>query len=146
MTTSQLIAVTAIIVSAAVALIVAHLQRKQTRQVELFKLDPSVGLIPPSGRLTRFVKSKWDSILAYGGPIYILVTEAIKAAPPTRFTIFIICFAMTLLALNIALAMVFKLQARMYERLASFQEFNDRQLEISGKIIDDLYPPNDVSA
>lgn len=146
MTTMQLIAVIAIIVSALVALIVAHLQREQMRQIELYKQDSSVGLIPPSSPLTRFIKSKWDSIFAYGGPIYILVVEATKSTPPTRFTIFIVSFAMMMLTLNIALALVFRLQTKVYERLSKLQEFNDRQLEITGRIVDDLYLPKDTNA
>ena len=146
MTTTQLIAVIAIVISAAVALIVSHLQRKQMRQIELYKLDPSAGLLPPESRLTRFVKSKWDSIFAFGGPIYILVAEALKSAPPTRYTILIVSFAMMMLTLNIALALIFRMQTKFNERIAKLQEFNDRQLAITGKLVDDLYPPKDLSA
>lgn len=42
--------------AAAVALIVAHMARKQARQIKLHRIDPSVPLVSPPHVFTRFLK------------------------------------------------------------------------------------------
>ena len=145
MTTTQLIAVFGISLSAVIALLVSHLQRKQMRQIELYKNDPSVGLTPPESTLTKFIKSKWDSIFAYGGPIYILASQMLKDEPISRFDIFIISFSMMMLSINVSLALVLRVQSRLLERIEQLQEFNDKQLSLTGKIIDVIYQPGPPS-
>lgn len=118
MTLTQLITVLGIFTSAAVALIVAYLHRRQMRQIELYKSDPTFGLTPKPSRLTTFVMSRWDSIFAFGGPILILMSEFSRDAPITRLTIFNISISLALLLGNLILALVFKLQKRNSERIA----------------------------
>jgi len=47
MTFREWIQVCGVVLAAAVALIVAYLHRRQMRQIEAFRQDPSVGLVPP---------------------------------------------------------------------------------------------------
>jgi len=146
MTVTHIIAILSIGISAIVAFIIAHLQRKQMRQIELYKRDPSVGLVPPENALTRFVKSKWDTLLAFGGPIYILVSEAIKTTPPSRFSIYVVAFAMTLLVLNIVLSLILRVQTRFHERFMSLAELEGRNAEMIKVIAQSLALPKDPNA
>jgi len=58
MTANVVITLVGIMIASATALAVAYLHRKQMRQIELYRADPSVGLIPPSTAFTKFLKSK----------------------------------------------------------------------------------------
>ena len=140
MTITLIVTVIAMLLSAVVALIVAYLHRKQMRQIELYKLDPSAGLIPPPSSLTKFVKSKWDTIFGLGGPILMLASEFAKTTPVTRFTILIISVALVLLFTNIVLAMLYKLQLRTSERFAQIIALQDRQLGLVEKLVDCVFP------
>jgi len=138
MTLTQLITIFGIAVSASVALIVAYLHRRQMRQIELYKQDPTVGLIPSPSRLTAFVKSKWESILGFGGPILILTSEFSRDAPITRITIFNISVSLALLLGNFVLLLVFKLQDRNSKRLAEILTLQQRHADVTDKLLDNL--------
>ena len=45
-----------VVVAAVVALVVNYQNRKQARQIELYRRDPSVGLIPPPHAFMAFLK------------------------------------------------------------------------------------------
>jgi len=135
MTITQLITILGIVISASVALIVAYLHRRQMRQIELYKSDPTVGLTPKSNRLTAFVMSKWDSFFAFGGPILILISEFSRDAPITRITIFNISVSLALLLGNFILALVFKLQKRNSEKITEILELHRRSIETTDKLI-----------
>jgi hypothetical protein len=86
-----------IVVSAAAALIIAYLHRKQMRQIELYKQDPSVGLVPPPTAFTRFVKLRWLDVLGYAVPFLNLVIELNSDGPITRFSVLVIASSVALL-------------------------------------------------
>jgi hypothetical protein len=140
MTITQAITISGILLSAFVALSVAYLHRKQMRQIEIFKQDPSAGLIPPPTKLTSFIKGKWDTFFAYGGPIYILGNELIKDSPITRTSVILISLSFSMLVLNISLALVFRLQSKFNERTMKLLEFHERQAEISKQLADSVFP------
>lgn len=106
MTPTHWIVLAALVVSGAIALVVAYQQRKQMRQIELYKLDPSVGLLPPPSALSRFVKSKWDTVLGIGGPSIGLWIEMGNQAPLTRISVFLICLLMALIVLNVVMSVL----------------------------------------
>ena len=135
MTISNLIAVIGIFASVCVALVVAYMHRRQMRQIELYKQDPSAGLIPPPHRLTKFIASKWDTILGFAGPIYVLVTQALSDQPVTRLTIFVISGAFALMFTNFVMALVFKLQQRNTERITQVLQLHELALEGQGRIV-----------
>ena len=135
MTLTHLLMAIGIAISATVALVVAHLHRKQMRQIELYKTDPSVGLIAPPGKLTRFVASRWDTVLGFAGPLLILITEFISTAPVTRLTVFAISAALALMITNFVMILVFKMQQRNTERIREVLELHERQLSNSDRIL-----------
>ena len=138
MTLAQLLTILGITVSAAVALVVAYLHRQQMRQIELFKQDPSAGLLPAPSRLTTFVMSKWDSVLSFGAPILILVSEFSRDAPITRLTIFNISVSLALLLGNFVLGLVFGIQKRTIERMDAIVELQKRHFAITHGLIDQV--------
>ena len=138
MTITQVIMVLGIVVSAAVAMAVAYLHRKQMRQIELYKSDPTAGLIAPPSRLAKFVASKWDTVLGFAGPAFILVAEFLSVEPVTRHTVFSISAALALIFTNFVMALVFKMQERNNRRINEILELHDRHLGTTGKIVDTL--------
>lgn len=130
MTINHIIALIGMALSAFVALIVAYLHRKQIRQIELYKEDPSVGLVPPPGKLTAFIKGNWDNIFAYGGPIYIIASEILKDSPVTRLTVLLIAFNAALLMLNITLSLVYRIQGKLSEQIVKLADFDSRQISL----------------
>lgn len=138
MTLTQLLMVFGIVVSAMVAIVVAYLHRRQMRQIELYKADPSVGLVPPSSRLTKFVASRWDTVLGFAGPAFVLAMEFISTAPVTRLTVLSISAALALMFTNLVMTLVFKMQQRNTERIREVLELHDRQLGTTDKILSAL--------
>jgi len=59
-----------IVVAAVVTLIVNYQNRKQARQNELFRKDPSVGLIPPLHPWVAFLQKNWYQAFYFIGMIY----------------------------------------------------------------------------
>ena len=123
MTLTHFLMLLAIGVSAAVALLISYQQRRQMRQIELYKLDSSVGLTPPPTALTRFIKSKWDVVLGFGGPTINLVLELSSSAPITRLSVFVISLSVALLLTNVVMAVTFRLVERMAASQAQLGAF-----------------------
>ena len=136
MTVSNAVAIFGILISATVALLIAYMHRRQMRQVELFKQDPSVGLSPPPSRITRFITSKWDTILGFAGPVYVLVTQFFSAGPVTRLTIFAVSGAFALMFANFVMMLVFKLQERNTERIKEVLALHNASVVGTNKILD----------
>jgi hypothetical protein len=77
-----------IIVGAVITLAVAHMARKQARQIELHRADPSVPLTPSPHPLTAFL-TKWWFIPVFGiVNACDLVRVLLKTTPLTRMEIF----------------------------------------------------------
>src|ERR1051325_7097288 len=66
-----------LVVSTAVALVIAALHRRQMRQIELHREDPSVPLVPPPSAFTKFLQQlspyefrcKYDLEPLFPGPL-----------------------------------------------------------------------------
>lgn len=141
MTMTHWLMLIALLVSATVAIAVAYQQRKQMRQIELYKTDPSVGLIPPPSAITRFIKSHWDTVLGIGFPIVAIWIELSSAYPITRRSIFIVCLCMAIIVINIVMAFVFEMVRRLLSLIQSLNEGNKSNFEITSmhtKLIDKL--------
>ena len=136
MTASNIVAVLGIAVSAATALLIAYMHRRQMRQVELFKQDPSAGLVPPPSGLTRFIRSKWDTILGFAGPLYVLLTQFFSTAPVSRGTIFAVSGAFALMFANFVMMLVFKIQERNIERIKEVLDLHNASVRATSKILD----------
>jgi hypothetical protein len=143
MTITHAIMLFGIVVAAVVALIVGHLQRKQMRQIELYKQDPSVGLVPPPSALRRFVQSKWDTVLGFGAPLIGLALEFASAAPLTRASVFLISLSVALLLANVVMLVVFRLAERTASLVSELRGAHERHLEMTSRLasaVDSLAP------
>lgn len=136
MTTGNWISLLAITVAAIVAFAVGSLQRKQMRQIELYKKDPSVGLIPPPSALSRFVQSKLDNILGYGGPLVSLIITMFSEGPVTRIDAFLISFSVAIFVSNIVAQMLFRISERTGSVLQLLVDAQANQLKISNRTIE----------
>jgi hypothetical protein len=79
-----------------VTLVVADLHRRQIRQVELQRADPSVPLLPPTHPTTRFLRTIGPHLWNIGVSVYIiviLVREVRLPTPPTRVDVLMISFS-----------------------------------------------------
>lgn len=138
MTLTQALMAIGIVVSAIVAIIVAFLHRRQMRQIERYKSDPSAGLVPPPTRLTKFVSSKWDTILGFTGPALVLITEFISSEPVTRVTVFTISAALAMMFTNFVMVLVFKMQQRNTQRILEVLKLHNESVASTHKILDTL--------
>lgn len=83
-----------IVIAAVVALIIAYLQRKQMRQIELHRADPTVPLVPPPHAVTQFIKSNFwygYSLAFMLWVLYVLKRDLSQSTPVTRTTVLYIC-------------------------------------------------------
>jgi hypothetical protein len=90
MATGQLISIIAVIIPSATTLLVAHWHRKQARQLEAFRLDPSVGLNPPPSPVRVHFRKHWQLwlyLLGTGIQVACLVRLLRGSEPITRVTI-----------------------------------------------------------
>ncbi len=86
-----------IILGAIVTLSVAYMHRKQMRQIELHRIDPSVPVAPPPHAVTLFLKQRWYlwySLLFGGFDLGMLVRDLGKTTPITRVVVFDIALDM----------------------------------------------------
>ena len=148
MTITHVVMLIGILVAAAVALTVGHLQRKQMRQIELYRRDPTVGLIPPSNFLTRFVGSRWDSIIGFGAPSIGLIVELFDPAPVNRISVLLISISIAFLFLHFVMIIVFRLFDRtialITELTASHKEhfqITERAVSALSRVVD-KFPEN----
>jgi len=98
MTINNWLTILAIVAGATVSLIVAHLHRKQIRQIELHRADPSVPITPPPSAITRFFRRyrlMIFNVVLNGG---VIVHQLLKTGQITRGDIFIISFSTVALA------------------------------------------------
>jgi hypothetical protein len=84
--TNTILSVIGITVAAAVSLIVAYLHRKQMRQIEIFRKDPSAGLKPSPHPLLLFLKRKRLMLLTCGSSLVVLASEMTRQTPFTRMS------------------------------------------------------------
>jgi hypothetical protein len=97
------ISAASLIVATVVPLTIAALQRKQMRQIELHRADPSVSLIPPPHPATRFIKRNGIFIVSVIIEIAVLTKEMRQTEPITRWDVFNIALAVAALAYLILL-------------------------------------------
>ena len=76
-------------ITATTSLLIAYQHRKQMRQIELFRSDQKVGLVPPPHPVRVFLQRYWWDLLAlgwgFGWGMYLLVRgiiESSRRGPP----------------------------------------------------------------
>jgi len=120
----QLISIFGIIASSITGFIIAYMHRKQMRQIELHKQDPSIDIIPPPSRFTYFVKSEWDTIVGVGSPLIGLIIELTSKNQLTRLSVLFISVSVSLIFLNFILDLLYTIQRN---TLSSIQEVATKQ-------------------
>lgn len=81
MTLGYWLTIIGIVVTASVSFLVADLHRRQMRQIEAFRLDPSVGLIPPPHPVLYFFRD-WGIQIVYGGGAIYFFVKAVQLHEP----------------------------------------------------------------
>jgi hypothetical protein len=129
MSSNQLISIGGIVVAAAVALLIAYWQRQQMRQIELFKQNPSAGLLPPPSRLSKFIKSYRDLIVGVGVPVASLIS--LGDAPLTRFRVFCIALNVSLITAVITIHALMHFVGSLLDLFKNVVVFNREQVEVN---------------
>ncbi len=105
MSTTEFIAITAVVGTCGTNILVAYWHRKQIRQIEEFRRDPSLGLRPPPSRFWAFVKRHSLAIMGTVIPTYLLIFTLVHKEPITKWTIFVIAFCIGAIMLTLVLAL-----------------------------------------
>ncbi len=94
-------------------LVSGYLQRKQMRQLELYRQDPSVGLVPPPHPFTLFLQKYKLAICNTGIAAFFLVSGFRSQGPLTRLSVLNIAAGIGFLFL----ALTTKMNADLYHFL-----------------------------
>ena len=86
----------AIVIPSVTALCIAHMHRKQMRQNEARRLDPTLPVKPPPSPIWRWMLKYLNVILAVL-PVSNLIIHFFESGPITRMTIFSISTSVTVL-------------------------------------------------
>ena len=115
LSTNEIVSLVGIIVTAAVALAVAYMHRKQMRQLELYRQNPEAGVVPPLHPVTNFLKNFGLSIVILCiFPIFVLVQQATRREPPvSRTDVIVISYYVVMLVLGICLILAKAVRLRM---------------------------------
>lgn len=127
MSASQLLPWVGILIPTASALLIAYWHRKQMRQNELYRADPSVGLVPPPTRLWAFVKSNRILIVGVGLPLVFLTSYLLGQGPVTR--LLVLAIAANLMSIGIAVNLW--LFGTILGILKVFVKLHEKQFEIA---------------
>lgn len=106
-----------LIVGTIVPLTIAALHRKQMRQIELHRADPSVPIIPPPHPVTQFFKRNWVVILVItgiSGNLFALILELRETGPITRGQVFRIALSTVSVAYILVAQGMMKSSAQIY--------------------------------
>lgn len=113
-----------IVIAAVVALIIAYLQRKQMRQIELHRADPTVPLVPPPHSVTQFLRTNFWYLYSLAfmlWVLYVLKRDLSQSTPVTRTTVLYICvdvgaiILMIVFVMMVAINSAFKTSFRSHE-------------------------------
>jgi hypothetical protein len=107
MSTGNWLTLISIAVAAVVALAIAYMHRKQMRQIELRRVDPTLPVHPPPHAVTRFIKNYgiYFWCLGWGAySVFLLVRDLRKTEPVTREVIVSIVMDITGVILMMTLA------------------------------------------
>ncbi len=127
MSANGLIALAAVVVTCATNILVAYWHRKQIRQIEEFRRDPSVGLRPPPSRFWVFVKMHRGVILGTGVPGILLCYYLGQTGPITRATVLVIAVCVA----SILFALVLDLVRRLLGVVEAIAELQAKHLGIT---------------
>lgn len=101
MTPSIAVGVVGIVVSAVVALVIAAMHRKQMRQVELHRADPSVPVKPPLGPIAQFFKTSAIFLFLILSSAFMLHQDLNESSPISRHDVLDIAIHVVSMAVNL---------------------------------------------
>jgi hypothetical protein len=135
-----------LVVGTLVPLSIAALHRKQMRQIELHRADPTVPLVPPAHPITRFLKRHGVPLIGIGLNLGFLIHDVRQTGPITRSQVYSIAFG-TAAVLGLVLMEVWGIIVReiikTMDRQADIQARGlSRLTDIVERIIDSLRPGN----
>jgi hypothetical protein len=141
MTITAWITVFGIILATGVTLSVAYMQRKQMRQIELFRNDPSVPLTQPPHRFTRFVKEYGFFVVFGGFDLFVLIRDLNQTTPITRRVVFDIVLDMAGVFGMVFLAFVTAILRRVTDAAKKTMQMMDRTTRTMEKISEKTFLP-----
>jgi hypothetical protein len=139
MSVVQALAVATIIVPASTAFLVAYWHRKQLRQIEAYRLDPSVGLTPPPSALWKFVTSRRRLLALAGIPVVIIALAFYFRMPVTLTTVLLVAFNVASIAVALLLDVIegiVRVLGRVVEALATQTETQAKHVVLTAKVAD----------
>lgn len=129
MTATHWIAILAVIIPCVTAFLVGYWHRKQIRQVELFRLNPKVGILPPPSPPVAFFRRNWPLLAGLVMPLSGLLLYLSRDPPVSNLSTILITF-------NVA-SMLYTLLVDIHKRLNSALMDAERHFNESiGKLAD----------
>lgn len=125
-----------IVVAAVVTLIVATMNRKQMRQIELHRVDPAIPLVPPPHPITHFLKTYWWFLVFGGLNLAMLVRHMGQTTPVTRAAVLEIVLDVTSIAVMFLLALATFATESALQTARRMTGMLGMTRDISGKITD----------
>jgi hypothetical protein len=122
-----------LVVATIVTLTVAALHRRQMRQIELHREDPSVPLIPPPHPATQFFNRNAPVILGVAVNLATLIFQLLQTGAITRGQVFSISMSTVGVAYLLLLQEVTRSSARIY---GTIDLLIDRLISILNRITD----------
>lgn len=125
-----------IIVAAVVTLTVAAMNRKQMRQIELHRIDPTIPLVPPPHPITHLLKTYWWFLVIGGFNLAMLVRHMDQTTPVTRAAVLEIALGVTTIALMFSFAVAIFIMEKAFQTASKMIGMLGMTRDISGKITD----------
>jgi hypothetical protein len=88
---TNIITIVGVVLSVSAVLYIGYQQRRQMRQIELNRIDPKVGLVPPPNPVWKFIISNL-LLLCTILPAVALILDVISSEPLTRKVVASIAF------------------------------------------------------
>jgi hypothetical protein len=142
MTATHWITLAAALLGSATALILGYQQRKQMRQSELFKLDPTVGIVPPpsvpyvivvrtSTKVLSFVRRYGIIVFGIVLPLIGVIPDLILQRRLTVNSLAILC----IVAFNVVTVLI----SRIYDMVGKLIDVDSKQTDTVDKVLDQLH-------
>jgi hypothetical protein len=129
------ISIATLVVGTIVTLSVAALNRKQQRQIELHRADPTVPLVPPAHPITRFLKTHGAFIIGVGLNLGLLIKELRQTGPITRYQV----FSIALLTSTVVGLILFQITAQLIMSVSSrVMDLSNRQIDAVMRMFDNI--------
>jgi hypothetical protein len=136
MSGNEIISILALVISSTCALLIAYWHRKQMRQVEAYRQDPTVGLSPPPSRLWVHLSRNgllWMILLSITAQVASLVPALRSVAPITRAAITALILNVAGILFNVLLGIVHLVQRDIRRAISSIMNTQAEMVTVMGK-------------